>query len=65
VTTILYYLDLHQPVWYEFPLPEGTFRAELIDTVSGKVSPVAGEFRGKAKLRLAVKPFGAVRFRTV
>jgi len=65
VTTILYYLDLHQPVWYEFPLPEGTFRAELIDTVSGKLSAVAGEFRGKAKLRLAVKPFGAVRFRTV
>ena len=63
--TILYYFDFHQPVWYEFPLPEGNFRAEWIDTLSMTVTPQAGRFSGKAKLRLSGRPFQALRFRVV
>ena len=56
----------HQPVWYEFPLPAGVFRAELIDPVAGMITPVAGTHSGKAaKLRLVVKPYQAVRFKLV
>jgi hypothetical protein len=64
--TILYYLDTHQPVWYEFPLPDAKFTAELIDPDAGTITPVAGTHSGKAaKLRLKVKPYQAVRFRAV
>lgn len=63
--TILYYFDFHQPVWYEFPLPEGSFRAEWIDPLAMTVTPQAGRFSGKAKLRLPGRPFQAVRFRAV
>lgn len=31
VRVVLYYFDYHQPAWYDFPLPEGQFTAELID----------------------------------
>ena len=24
-------MDYHQPIYYDFPLPEGTFSVELID----------------------------------
>ncbi|SEB92287.1 DUF5060 domain-containing protein [Terriglobus roseus] len=62
--TILYYMDSHQPVWYEFPLPEAPYTAELIDPSTGTITKVAGTYHGKlAKLRLKVKPFQAVRFR--
>jgi hypothetical protein len=61
--TVLYYMDTHQPVWYEFPLPAGTFHAELIDPISGAITPVPGTHTGKAaKLRLTVRPYQAVRF---
>jgi hypothetical protein len=64
--TILYYMDSHQPVWYEFPLPDAVYSAELIDPASGTITPVQGTYRGKAaKLRLKVKPYQAVRFRLV
>jgi hypothetical protein len=64
--TILYYLDTHQPVWYEFPLPDAKFTAELIDPAAGTITPVPGTHSGKAaKLRLKVKPYQAVRFRAV
>lgn len=62
---ILYYLDFHQPVWYEFPLPEGEYIAEMIDPWEMKIRPVPGRFRGKAKLRLSGIPYQAVRFRTI
>jgi len=63
--TILYYLDDHQPIWYEFPLPEGTFKAEAIDPVAMTVTALPGTFSGKARIRLAGKPFRAMRFRVV
>ena len=61
--TILYFMDQHQPVWYEFPLPEGDFTAERVDTLTNTVTPIPGTHRGRTKLKLPVKPYGAVRFR--
>jgi len=63
--TVLYFLDDHQPVWYEFPLPEGTFAVEAIDPMAMKVEALPGTFSGKARIRLAGKPFRAMRFRAV
>ena len=63
--TILYYFDFHQPVWYEFPLPEGSYRAEWIDPLAMTVTPQTGHFSGKTKLRLPGKPYQALRFRAV
>jgi Domain of unknown function (DUF5060)/Protein of unknown function (DUF4038)/Domain of unknown function (DUF5605) len=63
--TILYYMDLHQPVFYEFPLPEGSFIAELIDPWEMNITPVAGAIGGKTKLKLTARPFQALRFRRV
>lgn len=60
--TVLYFLDDHQPIWYEFPLPEGVFRAEMIDPLACTVAPVEGTFRGKSRIRLSGRPFRAVRF---
>jgi len=60
---ILYYLDFHQPIWYEFPLPEGTFTAEIIDPWAMTIKTLPGSFRGKTRLHLAGTPFQAVRFR--
>jgi len=60
---ILYFLDYHQPVYYEFPLPEGTYTAELIDPWEMKVKQLPGTFSGKSKIRLAGTPYQAVRFR--
>jgi hypothetical protein len=63
--TVLYYFDDHQPIWYEFPLPEGTFTAEALDPQAGTVTKVAGRFAGKAKIRLTGRPFQGMRFRRV
>jgi hypothetical protein len=60
---ILYYMDLHQPIYYEFPLPDGSFTAELIDPWQMTVTGVPGRFSGKTKLRLSGRPCQAVRFR--
>ncbi len=60
--TILYYFDFHQPAYYEFPLPEGTFNAEWIDPLAMTITPQPGRFSGKCKLRLPAKPYQAVRF---
>lgn len=65
VKTVLYYFDDHQPIWYEFPLPEGQFAAELIDPVTGQIEAVPGTHSGKARLRLRGRPFQAARFRAV
>ena len=59
---ILYYFDFHSPVWYEFPLPEGKFKADLIDPWNMTITPVSGEFSGKSKIRLTGKAFQAIRF---
>lgn len=63
VEQILYFMDYHQPIYYEFPLPEGTFHAELLDPWEMKISAVPGTFTGKSKVKLAGQPFQAVRFR--
>ena len=60
---ILYYFDFHQPIFYDFPLPEGKFTAALIDPWEMKVTPLQGTFSGRAKLKLAGSPFQALRFR--
>ena len=62
VVGILYYFDFHQPVWYEFPLPAGRFKAEVIDPWAMTLTAVDGEFAGKTKMRLPGKAYGAVRF---
>jgi hypothetical protein len=62
---ILYYFDVHQPIFYEFPLPEGRFSAELIDPWEMKITPLPGIFSGKTKLKLAGRPYQALRFRRV
>ncbi len=60
---ILHYFDFHQPIYYEFPLPEGSFTMELIDPWAMTITAVPGTFSGKTKLKLTSKPFQAVRFR--
>jgi hypothetical protein len=62
---ILYFLDYHQPIYYEFPLPEGTYSADLIDPWEMKINPLPGKFTGKSKIRLTGTPYQAVRFRRV
>jgi hypothetical protein len=62
---ILYYMDFHQPLFYEFPLPEGKFTAELINPWAMKITKLDGTFTGRSKIRLAGKPYQAVRFRRV
>jgi hypothetical protein len=62
---ILYFMDFHQPIYYEFPLPAGKFTAELIDPWEMKISALSGTFEGTTKLKLSGRPFSAVRFRRV
>jgi hypothetical protein len=63
--TILYYMDFHQPIYYEFPLPEGVYTAELVDPWTGAITAVQGTHSGKTKLKLVAKPYQALRFRRV
>ena len=65
VQEILYYMDFHQPIYYEFPLPEGSFSAELIDPWEMKILALSGQFSGKSKIRLSGWPFQVVRFRRI
>jgi Domain of unknown function (DUF5060)/Protein of unknown function (DUF4038)/Domain of unknown function (DUF5605) len=62
---ILYFMDFHQPIYYEFPLPEGKFTGELIDPWEMKITPLTGTFEGTSKLKLSGRPFSAMRFRRV
>jgi hypothetical protein len=62
-TEILYFMDFHQPVYYDFPLPEGIFTADIIDPWAMKVSAIAGTFSGTAKIKLSGRPYQALRFR--
>jgi hypothetical protein len=62
---IFYYFDIHQPIQYEFSLPEGSFSAEVIDTWAMTIKALPGRFSGKTKLRLLGKPYQAVRFKRV
>jgi hypothetical protein len=62
---IVYYMDFHQPIYYEFPLPDGSFAAESIDPWAMTAAKVDGKFAGKSKIRLSGKPYQAMRFRRV
>jgi hypothetical protein len=62
---ILYYLDFHQPIFYQFSLPDGRFTAELIDPWEMKVTSLSGTFSGETKLKLAGRPYQALRFKRV
>jgi Domain of unknown function (DUF5060)/Protein of unknown function (DUF4038)/Domain of unknown function (DUF5605) len=64
IAEVLYYMDFHQPIYYQFPLPEGSFRAEQIDPWQMTVTPLSPTpLSGKAKLKLTGKPNQALRFR--
>lgn len=65
ITSVLYFMDYHQPIWFEFPLPAGTFTAEIIDPWEMTISPLPGTLSGKVKLKLPGTPFKAVRLRRV
>jgi hypothetical protein len=60
---ILYFMDFHQPIYFDFPLPEGNYTADMIDPWTMKVSTVAGKFSGTAKIKLSGRPYQALRFR--
>jgi hypothetical protein len=62
---ILYYFDFHQPIYFDFALPEGSYSAEVIDPWAMTTTPVSGTFSKLAKVRLPGKPFGALRFRRI
>lgn len=64
-STLLYFFDFHQPIWYEFPLPEGTFTAEQIDPWKMTITPLPGRYTGKSKIKLTGTPYQAMRFRRV
>lgn len=63
IDEILYYTDYHQPIFYEFPLPDGPFTAELIDPWAMTIRMLPGTHSGKTKLKLTGRPYQAVRFR--
>ena len=59
----LYYLDVHRPARYDFPLPAtANFSATLIDPFAMTATPVPGSFTGKSRLALPSKPYHAVLF---
>jgi hypothetical protein len=62
---ILYSMDYHQPIFYDFPLPPGTYSAEWIDPWEMQILPLPGSFSGKSKIKLPGRPFQALRFRRV
>jgi hypothetical protein len=62
---ILYFMDYHQPIYYDFPLPDGTFTAELIDPWEMTTTPLSGTFTGRSRIKLAGRPYQALRFRRV
>jgi hypothetical protein len=62
---ILYFMDYHQPIYYDYPLPDGTFTAELIDPWEMTATPLSGTFTGKSRIKLSGRAYQALRFRRV
>jgi hypothetical protein len=58
---ILHYFGRHQPASVTFKLPEGEFRAEVIDTWEMTITPVEGTYREQLTIPLPGKPYMAVR----
>ena len=62
----LIYTGEHQPDRRPTTLPsDGQFKAEVIDTWTMTVTPIAGTFSGKTEIPLPSKPFQAVRITRV
>jgi len=59
---ILYYMDFHQPIYYAFPLPAGSYTAEMIDPWAMTVTKLPGTYQGTTKLKLSGRPYQALRF---
>jgi len=62
---VLYYFDFHQPIWYDFPLPPGTYTVDMIDPWEMTIHSLPNKVTGKTKLKLSGKPYQAVRFTRV
>jgi hypothetical protein len=63
-SVLFYYFDENQPAEGTFSLPEGhTYTAEYVDTVTLVRTPLAGEYAGKAVVKLPGTPFGSLWFR--
>ena len=62
VSNILYFFDFQSPIWYEFPLPEGKFKAEYIDPWAMTITPIDGDFTGNSPIRLMGRAYQAIRF---
>ena len=60
---ILYFMDYHQPIYYDFPLPDGSYTAELIDPWEMTRTPLSGTFTGRSRIKLSGRPYQALRFR--
>ena len=59
----LFYTDYHQPIYFDFPLPEtAKYRAELIDPWQMTVTPLDGTFSGRSKVDLTGNAYQAIRF---
>jgi hypothetical protein len=62
----LFYFDVNQPAEYEFDLARGVqYRADVIDPWEMTISPVAGTFTGKFKMKLPGRTYMAVRFERI
>ena len=62
---VLYYFDFHQPIWYDFPLPSGTYSVDMIDPWEMTIHSLPNKVTGKPRLKLSGKPYQAVRFTRV
>lgn len=62
---ILYYFGYHQPIWYDFPLPPGSYAVDMIDPWEMTIHRLPNQVTGKAKLKLSGRPYQAVRFTRV
>jgi hypothetical protein len=50
-------------IYYDFPLPNGSYTAELIDPWEMTTTPLSGTFTGKSRIKLSGRPYQALRFR--
>lgn len=60
---VLQYFGPHRFAYREFALPEGTYKADLIDTWNMTVTPLEGTFEGRFRIDLPAKLYYAIRIR--
>src|ERR1022692_4217439 len=51
-----YFMDYHQPIYYDLPLPDGSYTAELIDPWEMTTTPLSGTFTGRSRIKLSGRP---------